>query len=133
MMITPHSITKVMELSQYPQAIATTAQAVNDLDLGITQVKRQIARFENCIDAEVTTNPELKNDAIRKAERFRILENNTAYQKLLDELGELNHQRSTAMAELERVRNEFSVAKIAARAGMVIQIAALDCHEFVGL
>ena len=122
-----------MNLNQYPQAIATAAQTVNNLDFDIVRARRQIAKFENRADVEVAANQDLKNDAARKAERFQILENNADYQKLLDDLAELTHQKATAMAELEKVRNGFSAAKIEARAAIAQQIAALECAEFIGL
>jgi len=122
-----------MELNQYPSAIATAAQTVNNLDFDIARARRQIAKFENRADVEVAANQDLKNDAARKAERFQILENNADYQKLLDDLAELTHQKATAMAELEKVRNGFSAAKIEARAAIAQQIAALECAEFIGL
>ncbi|MEP0873362.1 hypothetical protein NDA01_26740 [Trichocoleus desertorum AS-A10] len=122
-----------MELNQYPSAIATAAQTVNNLDFDISRARRQIAKFENRADAEVATNQDLRNDAARKAERFQILENNADYQKLLDDLAELTHQKATAMSELEKARNGFSAAKIEARAAIAQQIAALECAEFIGI
>lgn len=122
-----------MELNQYPSAIAAAAQAVNDLEFDITKVRRQIARIECRADAKVTTNPNLKSDLARQAERFYLLDVSSQYQELLDDLENLMHQRAAAMAELERARNEFSVAQIEARAAIAQQIAGLERVEFIGI
>ncbi|MBW4490669.1 MAG: hypothetical protein KME12_23085 [Trichocoleus desertorum ATA4-8-CV12] len=122
-----------MELNQYPTAIASAAQALNDLELDITKVRRQIARIECRADAKVATNPNLQSDVARQAERFYLLDISSKYQELLDDLENLMHQKSTAMAELERARNEFSVAKIEAIAAIAQQIVGLERADFVGL
>jgi chromosome segregation ATPase len=122
-----------MELNQYPTAIAAAAQALNDLELDITKVRRQIARIECRADAKVATNPNLQSDVARQAERFYLLDISSKYQELLDDLENLMHQKSTAMAELERARNQFSVAKIEARAAIAQQIVGLERADFVGL
>ena len=103
------------------------------LELDITKVRRQIAQLESKTDAEVAANPNLKKDATRKAERFHLLDACRDYQELLDDLANLVYQRATAMPELECVRNQFSVAKIEAKAAIAQQIAGLERAEFIGI
>nr|WP_290224090.1 hypothetical protein [Trichocoleus desertorum] len=121
-----------MNLQDYPQAIAQASTLVNDLEFQITQAKRIITSIEGRVDAQIAFG-DYKNDPQRKAVRFELLQSDPSYQEALHNLGQLIAAKAKAMVELELVRNQYSVAKIGARAAMVQQIAALDCAEFIGL
>jgi hypothetical protein len=128
----PYSIKKHMDLNQYPQAIAQAATLVNDLEFQIHQAKRIITAVEGRVDAQIAFG-DYKNDPQRRAVRFELLNTDSSYQEALHNLGQLIAAKAKAVVELELTRNQYSVAKIEARAAMVQQIAALDCAEFIGL
>jgi hypothetical protein len=121
-----------MNLQDYPQAIAQAATLVNDLEFQIHQAKRIITAVEGRVDAQIAFG-DYKNDPQRRAVRFELLNTDSSYQEALHNLGQLIAAKAKAMVQLELTRNQYSVAKIEARAEMVKQIAALDCAEFIGL
>ncbi|MBD2095897.1 hypothetical protein H6F90_12140 [Trichocoleus sp. FACHB-591] len=121
-----------MNLNEYPQAIAQASTLVNDLEFQINQTKRVITAIESRVDSQIAFG-DFKNDPQRKAARFDLLHADADYQGALHNLGQLIAAKAKAMVQLELTRNQYSVAKIAARVEMVRQIAALNCAEFVGL
>lgn len=121
-----------MNLQDYPQAIAQAATLVNDLESQIHQAKRIITAVEGRVDSQIAFG-DYKNDPQRKAARFDLLHADSDYQAALHNLGQLMAAKAKAFVALELVKNQYSVAKIEARAEMVRQIAALECAEFVGL
>src|SRR5687767_4620909 len=104
-----------MEINQYPQAIAQASTLVNDLEFQISQTKRVITAIESRVDSQVAFG-DYKNDPQRKAARFDLLHADSDYQGALHNLGQLIAAKAKAMVELELTRNQYSVAKIEARA-----------------
>jgi hypothetical protein len=120
-------------LSQYPGAIAQAAQAVNELDHQIAEVRQHIARLEGNADMVVAFEAGLKNDNQRKARRFEVLQVNQEYQRAMDAANRLTTDKANALARLEHLRNEFSVAKLEARMTIAQQLMGLESRELVGL
>lgn len=120
-------------LSQYPAAIAQAAQAANELEHQIAEVRQHLARLEGNADMVVAFETSLKNDNQRKARRFEVLQINPEYQQAMDALMRLTTEKSNALARLEHLRNEFSVAKLEARLAIAQQLSGLESREFVGL
>jgi uncharacterized small protein (DUF1192 family) len=120
-------------ISQYPAAIAQAAQAVNELEHQIGEARQHIARLEGNADLVVAFETNLKNDNQRKARRFEVLQAHPEYQHAMDALLRLSTEKSNALAHLEHLRNEFSVAKLEARLAIAQQLTGLETREFVGL
>ena len=122
-----------LSLSQYPAAIAQAAQTVNELDHQIAEARQHLARLEGNADMVVAFETALKNDNQRKARRFEVLQVNQEYQRALDTINRLTTDKANALARLEHLRNEFSVAKLEARMAIAQQLLGLESRELVGL
>jgi len=122
-----------MKLSQYPAAIAQATQAVNELDAQVAAVQLHINRLEGNADKVAAFESELKNDSQRKARRFEVLETNLEYQRALDKLIQLTAEKANAIAHLEYLRNQFSVAKLEARLAIARQLSGSESRELVGV
>lgn len=123
----------MMQLSHYPTAIAQAAQRVNEVDSQLMAVQHQINRFEGNADRVSAFESDLKNDAQRKARRFEVLLVSQEYQKSMDTLIRLSQEKANALAHLEYLRNQFSVAKLEARLAIVQQLNDFEARELVGL
>ncbi len=123
----------MVELSHYPTAIAQAAQRVNEIDSQLMAVQQQIDRFEGNADRAAAFDVDLKNDAQRKARRFEVLLVNQEYQTAMDTQIRLATEKANAIAQLEYLRNQFSVAKLAARLAIAHQLTDFESRELVGL
>lgn len=123
----------MMQLSHYPAAIAQAAQRANEIDSQLMAVQHQIDRFEGNADRVAAFEMDLKNDAQRKARRFEVLLVNQEYQKSIDTQIRLTFDQANAIAHLEYMRNQFSVAKLEARLAIARQLTDLESRELVGL
>ncbi|MBW4560120.1 MAG: hypothetical protein KME32_03005 [Mojavia pulchra JT2-VF2] len=123
----------MIQLSHYPAAITQAAQRVNELDSQLMAVQQQINRFEGNADRVAAFDMDLKNDAQRKARRFEVLLVNQEYQKAMDMLLQLTADKANAIAHLEYLRNQFSVAKLEARLAIAQQLTDFESRELVGL
>lgn len=122
-----------MRLSEYPAAIAQAAEAVNSWDQRIAQLRQELSRLEGNADMIVAFEESLKNENQRKARRFEILQVNPDYQQLLDKLIQFTTEKSNKLAALERLRNQFSVAKLEVRWAIAEKLIGLEARELVGL
>ncbi|MBD2454185.1 hypothetical protein H6G80_08840 [Nostoc sp. FACHB-87] len=123
----------MMQMNHYPSAIAQAAQRVNELDSQLMAVQQQINRFEGNADRAAAFDVDLKNDAQRKARRFEVLLLNHEYQKAVDTQIQLTVEKANAIAHLEYLRNQFSVAKLEARLAIAQQLTDYESRELVGL
>ncbi|MEH1971190.1 hypothetical protein [Nostoc sp.] len=123
----------MMQLSHYPAAIAQAAQRANEIDSQLMAVQHQVNRFEGNADRVAAFEMDLKNDAQRKARRFEVLLVNQEYQKAIDTQIRLTVDKANAMAHLEYLRNQFSVAKLEARLAIAQQLSDFESRELVGL
>jgi DNA repair ATPase RecN len=123
----------MMQLSHYPSAIAQAAQRVNEVDSQLMAVQQQINRFEGNADHVAAFEIDLKNDAQRKSRRFEVLLVNQEYQKSIDMLIQLTAEKANALAHLEYLRNQFSVAKLEARLAIAQKLGDFEYRELVGL
>lgn len=122
-----------LRLEQYPDAIAQAAQAANELDYQIAEVKQQLANLEAQADVVVAFDSDLKNDFQRKARRHEVLQANPAYEPTQERFLQLTTEKANALAYLEQLRNHFSVAKLETRLRIVQQLTGLESRELVGL
>jgi hypothetical protein len=123
----------MIKLSRYPIAIAQAAQKVIELEFLIAESREQMSLFEGQADLTIANNKEFKNDAQRKAHRFELLQANIEYQQAVSRLGQLSTAKASAIAHLEYLRNQFSVAKLEARLMIAQQLTGLESRELVGL
>ena len=75
----------------------------------------------------------MKNDSQRKARRFEVLLTNHEYQTAVNTLLRLSAEKANAIAHLEYLRNQFSVAKLEARLAIAQQLTDFESRELVGL
>jgi len=123
----------MVELSHYPTAIAQAAQRVNEIDSQLMAVQQQVDRFEGNADCAAAFDLDLKNDTQRKARRFELLLVNPEYQQAMDTQMRLTAEKANAIAHLEYLRNQFSVAKLSARSAIAHQLTDFESRELVGL
>ncbi|MBV8884996.1 MAG: hypothetical protein JO235_13515 [Chroococcidiopsidaceae cyanobacterium CP_BM_RX_35] len=123
----------MMQLNHYPTAIAQAAQRVNEIDVSQLAVQQVIHRMEGHADRVAAFEPELKNDNQRKARRFEVLLTDQEYQKAVDTAMRLAGEKANALAHLEYLRNQFSVAKLEARLAIAQQLTDFESRELVGL
>jgi hypothetical protein len=122
-----------LSLSQYPTAIAQTAQSVTEIEQQIMEAQQHLARLEGNADRVVAFEPNLKNDNQRRARRFEVLQANLEYKHACNAMTRLTTEKSHASARLEHLRNEFSVAKLETRLQIAQQLVGLETRELVGL
>nr|WP_225938719.1 hypothetical protein [Kovacikia minuta] len=122
-----------LRLTQYPGAIAQAAQAVNEIDSQIAEIRQRLARLEGNADLIVAFETALKNDNQRKARRYQVLQQDATYEQMLDHLNNLSTQKANALAQLERLRNEFTVAKLEVQLAIAQKLASSETRELVGL
>ena len=122
-----------MELNHYPGAIAQAAQRVNELDSEIMAVQQLLDRVEGNADSRSAFDIDLKNDLQRKARRFEVLLTDREYQTAINTLMRLTAERANALAHLEYLRNQFSVAKLETRRAIAQQLTDFESRELVGL
>jgi hypothetical protein len=123
----------MMQLNHYPAAIAQAVQRVNEIDSQLMAVQHQINRFEGNADRNAAFDIDLKNDTQRKARRFELLLVNQEYQKAVDTLIRLTSDKANAIAHVEYLRNQFSVAKLETRLAIAQQLTDFEARELVGL
>jgi outer membrane lipoprotein-sorting protein len=122
----------IMQLSHYPAAIAQAAERVNEIDSQLLAVQQVIHRLEGNAERVAAFEPELKNDSQRKARRFEVLLIDQEYQKAVDTSMRLTSEKANALAHLEYLRNQFSVAKLEARLAIAQQLTDFESRELVG-
>jgi len=122
-----------MELNHYPGAIAQAAQRVNEVDSEIMAVQQLLNRVEGNADSRSAFDADLKNDLQRKARRFEVLLTDREYQTATNTLMRLTAEKANALAHLEYLRNQFSVAKLETRRAIAQQLTDFESRELVGL
>jgi hypothetical protein len=122
-----------LSLSQYPEAIAQAAQVVNEIEHQLMEARQHLSHLEGNADKIVAFEANLKNDNQRKARRFEILQMNLEYKRALDVLNRLTTEKANAVARLEHLRNEFSVAKLDRQMAIALKLTGLETRELVGL
>ncbi len=120
-------------LSQYPSMIAEAAQTANEIEYQLAEVRQRISRLEGHADIVVAFETALKNDNQRKARRFEVLQKDSEYDETLDTFNQLSTKKANALAQLERLRNEFAVAKLEVQMAIAQKLSSSETRELVGL
>ncbi|PZV12181.1 MAG: hypothetical protein DCF22_12910 [Leptolyngbya sp.] len=111
----------------------------NPIEIAHNQSRRDLrllphlARLEGNADKISAFEANLKNDNQRRARRFEILQANHEYRHACDAINRLNTEKAHAVARLEHLRNEFSVAKLETRLAIAQKLIGLETRELVGL
>jgi UDP-N-acetyl-D-mannosaminuronate dehydrogenase len=121
-----------MNLDQYPAAIAESAQPVNELEARLVTLRQQQADLESQADLQIAFDPELKNELQRKVRRSELL-SSSEYWQVVQAIALLSQEKATALTMLERLRNEFTVAKLHLRRHIAELIVDPDSRELVGV
>jgi thermostable 8-oxoguanine DNA glycosylase len=122
-----------LTLVQYPAAIASAAQSLNEIDFQIGETRQHLARLEGNAEMIVAFEMTLKNDNQRRARRFEVLQANPEYEKALTYLNRLATDKANATARLEHLRNEFTIAKLEFQNSIAQRIVGVESRELVGL
>lgn len=122
-----------MKISQYPAAIVQAAQVVNELDSQIAAVSQHIARLEGNADRTAAFEQGLKNEDQRRGRRFELLCVSQEYQTAQTTMIRLMSEKASAIAHLEYLRNQFSVAKLELRMAIAQQLAGAEFRDLVGV
>lgn len=123
----------MMQLNAYPTAIAAAAQSLADLEGKFQACKQAIELAESDADLSVAFDQDLKNDNQRRARKAEILKHDSRYQEMIRDLLLLANDRTDALNDLERLRNQFAVAKIESRMQIAQMLVGLDSRDLVGL
>jgi hypothetical protein len=118
-------------LDQYPAAIAQAAQAVSQIDQRIGEVKFQINKIECNAEVVVAFDAGLKNHYQRKARWIEIIQASDNHETYANSLLRLTTDRANAVAMLEQLRNEFTVAKLVAQTAIADRMAGVDTFDSI--
>jgi seryl-tRNA synthetase len=103
-----------MNLTAYPRTIAKAEETVLAVQEEIAVVADQLACMDADIEKVITHDDTLKNEQQRKAYRIEA-QRSEDYVSLQNALKNLKFKLAEQEIELNRIRNEFSVAKLEAR------------------
>jgi hypothetical protein len=104
-----------MQLSQYPSAIATAANAVIEIEQRITEYQDALNAIELETELVVQFDADLKNAEQRKARKAEILAAHDEHPIKVRLIARARHDRAIAAIVLEQRRNEWSAIKLEAR------------------
>ena len=102
-------------LKAYPESIYEQELRVMEAMTKKQQAKSDIDFYLLGVEDEIAKNPELKNESRRKAAKSQFLIDSEIYQELTEKLEKCDRDYRIAQLELDKIKNEFSVAKIEAR------------------
>lgn len=122
-----------MQISEFPEKIYLATIALQALDEQITRQKRAMESIELDADHAIAFAGNLNNDAKRKVFRSQWLDENRDYQAALEVLQQLQAQRWQTAANLKLLKNQFSVAKLEAKAAIADKLIAAESREIVGM
>ncbi|MBD2153155.1 hypothetical protein [Leptolyngbya sp. FACHB-16] len=103
-----------MQLTDYPNAIATIQQEILNLSRQARELKAQLSELDSAIKHKVAFDSDLKNDRQRDAciAEFR---NSPSYRSLQADLEVIQDQQAQYEIELERLRGQFTATKLEMR------------------
>jgi hypothetical protein len=115
------------KLQQFPEAIADLQRRILRADQQIRQLSESVAIFSAAIDREIAFDPDLKNDAQRRARRSELMESDGDYIEAANALKSAQDQREMLLIELQLLHNQFAVLKLGMREAIALkEMSALD-------
>lgn len=112
-------------LAAYPDAIETCEQAVYDAHLAYRQAQQDVADLETDYKAEASYDASLTNETKRKAHVETRKQEDPAYGDAALALAEAERDLRHAETQAQRVRAEFTVAKLQYERGTALVAAGL--------
>lgn len=103
-----------MNLSAFPDAIATASYELLALGREIREARSAILEIESEVDSAVAFG-DYKNDTQRKAAKAQMLKENKDYAAFTEELQTLTDGYAKAEINLNLIKNNFAVGKLTAR------------------
>lgn len=103
-----------MRLLDYPAAIAQKQHELLRAEQHIRRLQDVLNRLVAEIDTSIAFDPDLRNDAQRKARRIELMKA-PEYRKALSNLQIANDQRTELEIDLNLLRNQFSILKLELR------------------
>ena len=104
-----------MEISDYPNAIATLERQILNLSQTIRNLQSEITDAIAEADHVIAFDTSLKNEAQRKSKKAEMLAVDSQYYSNLCQVQALIDERSLLEIDLTCHRNHFSVLKLATR------------------
>jgi hypothetical protein len=115
------------QLQQFPEAIADLQHRILRADQQIRQLSESVAIFSAAIDREIAFDPNLKNDAQRRARRSELMESDGDYIEAANALKSEQDKREMLLIELQLLHNQFAVLKLGMREAIALkEMSALD-------
>jgi hypothetical protein len=115
------------QLQQFPEAIADLQRRILKADQQIRQLSESVAIFSAAIDREIAFDPNLKNDAQRRARRSELMESDGDYIEAANALKAAQDQREMLLIELQLLHNQFAVLKLGMREAIALkEMSTLD-------
>lgn len=105
----------MLQLNQYPSAIADVQYQIHKLDIQIEQLYKIIKQIESTIDSVIAFDKTLYNDAQRKAKRQQLLQEHISHWEFQENVSDVRAIREIKNIDLCRLRDEFSVMKLEKR------------------
>jgi chromosome segregation ATPase len=109
----------MQDLRRYPGQIEEAANRIVDQERAVEEAKRKVSKIEAEIDQVVANDEDLTNKTKRDARREALRADDEAYQDAISALDQAEAIRAKLVNELERLRSEFSVAKLELRREIV--------------
>jgi hypothetical protein len=103
-----------MKLLEYPAAIAESQRQLLRADQRIRRMQDILNNMTAEIDTAIAFDPNLKNDAQRKAKRLELMQA-VEYRKAVANLQIAYDQRTEIEIDLGLLRNQFSALKLEMR------------------
>ncbi len=119
------------KLSDYPELIADVATDLNEVDAQIRKLRGIQESYETIADGIAATDNTLKNDSQRRAFKHQYLQDQEDYQQAQTAIEALSRDRYQLSTTLERLRNEFSVAKLEMRLQIATTLAGIEDKQLV--
>ncbi len=99
----------MLSLNKYPETIAEIQRLILDYSKQIRSTAETLALIDNEIDRTIANDPNLKNDAQRKAERDRLRQADPTRKKAIDLLNNVTDRRNGLEIDLEYYRLELKI------------------------
>lgn len=103
------------KLENLPHAIALQERKVARLREQLKTLKEAVAREEAQVDKMIAFDPDLKNDAQRKARRAELLDESDILRDLRISINKDEGRLRDAEIDLDLFRNQFAILKLQKR------------------
>ena len=114
----------IQNLKAYPQLIFDREMKVMEAMTKKQNAKSDLDSYLLGVEDEISKNPELRNETMRKAAKKQLLSDDKNYQKLTKKLEQCDRHYRIAQFELDKAKNDFSVAKLEMKMAISLEQAA---------